>query len=97
MGGEFNELLNVMGIIPIGADLVPDSGIYMCEVCTDRGTQSEECHTANVTLHIIGGSPLIDKAVDSGIPIYMHISTLMVRYLNVTYINKPLYMYNMKD
>ena len=71
VGGEFNELLNVTGIIPIGADLVPDSGIYMCEACTDRGTQSEECHTANVTLHIIGGPPFIDKAVDSGI--HMHI------------------------
>ena len=71
VGGEFNELLNVTGIFPIAPiDLVPYSGIYMCEVCTDRGTQSEECHTANVSLHVIGGPPFIDKAVHSGIPIY---------------------------
>ena len=73
VGGEFNELLNITGIIPFGVDLLPYSGIYMCEVCTDRGRQSDECHTANcnVTLHVIGGQPFIDKAMDSGIPIYM--------------------------
>ena len=58
VGGEFNELLNITRNFPTGANLVPDSGIYMCEACTDRGTQSEECHTANVTLFVIGGPPV---------------------------------------
>lgn len=62
--------LNITETILTGSesDVVPDNGVYMCEVCTDHDTQPEECHTANVTIHVIGGPPFIDKVVDNGEP-----------------------------
>ena len=63
VGGESNEWLNITRTLVSAGAEVPDNGIYMCEVCTDR---SQECHTSNVTLQVIGEQPFIDEAVDSG-------------------------------
>ena len=77
VGGEFNEWLNITQRSLISdSDYVQDNGIYMCEVCTDRDTLSEECHTSNVTLHIIGGQPFIDKAMNNSMfIIHLHVQS----------------------
>ena len=59
VGGESNEWLNITQTnIFAGAEL-PDSGIYMCKICTG------ECYTANVTIHMIGAVPVIDNDVNN--------------------------------
>ena len=65
VGGPLNEWLNITRTIISASAQTVDTAIYMCKVCTDRGTPLEECHTANVTLYIIGGPPFIDKAPDN--------------------------------
>lgn len=62
VGGQFNEWLNITRTLVSDSAETVDNAIYMCEVCIARGTPFEECHTANVTLFIIGGPPIIDKA-----------------------------------
>ena len=67
VGGPFNRWLNITRTKISASAQTVDTAIYMCEVCTDRGTPLEECHTANVTLYIIGGPPFIDKAPNNSV------------------------------
>ena len=58
--GEFDEIFNITRVlIQMGAE-DPHRGIYECEVCTARGTISEQCHNANVTLPIVGRPPILN-------------------------------------
>ena len=36
-------------------------GDYICEACTNRGTPSQVCHNATVSVHMIGSVPVINK------------------------------------
>ena len=75
VGGPFNRWLNITRTIISASALTADTAIYMCEVCIARGTPFEECHTANVTLYIIGGPPFIDKAPNNSelsLCVYVH-------------------------
>ena len=59
-GGDSNRWLNISQIVVVQGAGDPDSKIFMCEVCLNRDAQdSEECHTANYTLLIVGAPPLI--------------------------------------
>lgn len=65
IGGEYNRWFNVTGtIIMVGAE-DPSFGDYICSVCVDRGTPSQECHNATTTLHILGAPPVLEKPVDN--------------------------------
>ena len=59
--GEFNHIVNITRtmIVPGGED--PDSGIYQCEVCTDRDEPFQVCHVSNTTLLGIGSPPDINE------------------------------------
>ena len=58
--GEFDEIFNITRVrIQLGAE-DPHRGIYECEVCTERGNISEQCHSANVTLPIVGRPPILN-------------------------------------
>ena len=60
--GEFDEIFNITRVrIQMGGE-DPHRGIYECEVCTTRGNIiSEQCHSANVTLPIVGRPPILDS------------------------------------
>ena len=60
--GEFDEIFNITRVrIQMGAE-DPHRGIYECEVCTARGNIiSEQCHSANVTLPIVGRPPILNS------------------------------------
>ena len=60
VGGPSNRWLNISQIELVGGADNPDSKIFMCEVCIDRGTPSEVCNTANYTNRVIGGPPVIN-------------------------------------
>ena len=63
--GEFDEIFNITRVrIQMGAE-DPHRGIYECEVCTARGNISEQCHSANVTLPIVGRPPILDFVTGS--------------------------------
>lgn len=62
VGGPFNEWLNITRTLISDSAETADNARYLCEVCIARGTPFEECHTANVTLFIVGGPPFIFKA-----------------------------------
>ena len=61
ISGEFDELYNITRtrIQRHAAD--PGRGIYECKVCTQRGTPSEQCHSANTSLIIAGRKPLLNS------------------------------------
>ena len=61
ISGEFDELYNITRtrIQRHAAD--PGRGIYECEVCIQRGTPSEQCHSANTSLIIAGRKPLLNS------------------------------------
>lgn len=65
IGGRFNEWLNLTLTILVRGAKAPSSGLYVCEVCSLRGTPLEECHLANTSLQVIGGPPILDKAEDN--------------------------------
>ena len=59
--GEFDEIYNITRtrIQQNAAD--PGRGIYECEVCIQRGTIFEQCHSANTSLIIAGRKPLLNS------------------------------------
>ena len=59
VGGDSNQWLNITRVIVIQGAEDPDSKIFMCQVCEDRDTPSEVCHTSNFTLRVIGVPPTI--------------------------------------
>ena len=61
MGGPSNQWLNISRIKLAGGADDPDSKIFMCEVCVDRGMPSEVCNTANYTNRVTGGPPMINE------------------------------------
>ena len=66
VGGEYNQWFNITGTGILAGAEDPSFGDYICSVCVDRGTPSEECHNATTTLHILGAPPVLDRAVDNG-------------------------------
>ena len=60
--GEFDEIFNITRVrIQMGAE-DPHRGIYECEVCIARGHPLfEMCHSANVTLPIVGRAPILNS------------------------------------
>ena len=67
--GEFNDVLEILGVLinPDAED--PTSGNYICEVCIARDFPAlEECHNATVTVFGIGAPPLLNSTTsDAGI------------------------------
>ena len=60
--GEFDEIYNITRVRIKKGTEDPHRGIYECEVCTARGNIiSEQCHSANVTLPIVGRSPILNS------------------------------------
>ena len=58
--GEFDQFVEITRtlIVPGGEDA--DTGIYECQVCTDRGTAREVCNSSSATLLGIGSPPDIN-------------------------------------
>ena len=73
MGGPFNRWVNISRIELVGGAEDPDSKIFMCEVCTARGTPSEVCHTANYTNLVTGGPPMIKEIRSKNLRINLHV------------------------
>ena len=61
VGGPFNRWLNISRVELVRGAEDPDSKIFMCEVCVDRETPSQVCHTANYTNLVTGGPPRIKE------------------------------------
>ena len=73
MGGLFDQWLNISQIEVVGGAEDPDSKIFMCEVCIDRGTPSQVCHTANYTNLVIGGPPVIRETTGKSLRTCMNV------------------------
>ena len=52
--------ISSVAVIGVAEGLDHDSKIFMCEVCLNRSTPAEECHTANYTSWVIGAPPNIN-------------------------------------
>ena len=58
--GTFDEIFNITSVrVSLGPE-DPHRGIYECEVCIARGTQFEECHSANTTVVTAGRPPILN-------------------------------------
>ena len=62
VGGVSNRWLNITRTVIIQGAEDPDSKIFMCEVCVDRGNSTENCSTSNYTSLTIGAPPIISNA-----------------------------------
>ena len=66
IAGEFNETYTII-YSQISLDVEDSSrGIYECEVCVNRFSESEVCHSANTTIVAVGRPPIIDAGVGTG-------------------------------
>lgn len=74
VGGESNRWLNITQTVASNGSEDPDSKIIMCEVCVDRDTESESCHTSNFTLYVID-EPKLPQTLLTGKYIVLHIIT----------------------
>ena len=72
VGGLHNQWLNISHIRLIGGAEDPDSKIFMCEVCVDRDTPFQVCHTANYTNRVIGAPPVIKETRSKDLRAYVN-------------------------
>ena len=69
--GEFNEIYTIVySRITVDAEDA-NRGIYECEVCVNRSSETEVCHSANTTIAIVGRPPIINVGVGTGTLIIM--------------------------
>jgi len=66
VGGPSLRWFNISRTIILAAAEDPSLGDYTCSVCTGRGTPSQECHNATLTLHLLGAPPTLVRATDNG-------------------------------
>ena len=71
MGGLQNQWLNISEIKVVRGAEDPDSKIFQCEVCVDRDTPFQVCHTANYTNIVIGAPPVIKETRSKDLRAYM--------------------------
>ena len=64
--GEFNETYTIVYSLAIVDNEDFSRGIYECEVCVNRFSESEVCHSANTTIATVGRPPIIDAGVGTG-------------------------------
>ena len=65
--GEFNETYRIVYSLVIKDSEDSSRGIiYECEVCVNRSSESEVCHSANTTIVAVGRPPIIDAGVGTG-------------------------------
>ena len=62
VGGKSNQWLNITRTVIIRGANDPDSKIFMCEVCVDRGNITEDCSASNYTSLTIGAPPIVNNA-----------------------------------
>lgn len=67
IGGSDNRWLNITGTVISPYAEVPDTGDFICETCTDRGTPMENCHRATLTLAVVGAPPVLDKGASKDV------------------------------
>ena len=64
--GEFNETYTIVYSLALEDSEDGIRGIYECEVCVNRSSESEVCHSANTTIATAGRPPIIDAGVGTG-------------------------------
>lgn len=78
VGGESNRWLNISRTVTRQGSEDPDSKIFICEVCENRDTIFERCHTSNYTSRIVGAPPVL--TANSSELQYCNDYTLILQY-----------------